>query len=318
MLISPPPREIRNWHCDSRLWANFKPRADDIIIGTSVKCGTTWMQQIVCLLVFQSAEPQPITGMSPWFDARFLPVSEERKLAALEQQTHRRFIKTHLPWDALPIYDTVKYIHVARDGRDACMSWHHHRMIQNLQVVEKLDAAGVGDPLVARPMPRAKADAREFFLDWMHDAPFPDWRDSWPAAHYFDIERSYWAARREPNLLMVHFNDLKRDLDGEMRRVSEFLGIAVDESVWPNLVHAATFGAMKSHSAELGRTYEFAFAGGLGGFLHEGTNARWRGVLTLQDISDYESRVKRETSPALARWLEGGRTKSGDPRTSEN
>ena len=35
--------------------------------------------------------------------------------ATIEAQTHRRFLKSHLPFDGLPIYDEVRYIHVARD-----------------------------------------------------------------------------------------------------------------------------------------------------------------------------------------------------------
>src|SRR3546814_8216461 len=44
----------------------------------------------------------------------------------LESQQHRRSLKSHLPLDGLPIFDEVKYIHIARDGRDVCMSYHNH------------------------------------------------------------------------------------------------------------------------------------------------------------------------------------------------
>jgi aryl sulfotransferase len=75
--------------------------------------GTTWMQQIVNLLIFQSPEPRPLGELSPWLDNRIhLPI--EVVLPKIEAQTHRRFLKSHLPLDALPIYDEVKYIHVAR------------------------------------------------------------------------------------------------------------------------------------------------------------------------------------------------------------
>ena len=82
------------------------------------------MQRIVGMLVFQSADPQPVMDVSIWPDARFRPI--EDVYAALEAQTHRRFLKAHQPFDALPIHDAVRYIHVARDGRDAALSYHHH------------------------------------------------------------------------------------------------------------------------------------------------------------------------------------------------
>ena len=40
---------------------------------------------------------------------------------------------------------------------------------------------------------------------------------------------------RRPNLLMVHYADMKADLEGEMRRVAGFLEIEVPERLWPGL-----------------------------------------------------------------------------------
>lgn len=60
MLARPATREYRTWILDSRRWQRYRPRADDIIIATYPKCGTTWMQRIVGLLVFQTPEAKPI------------------------------------------------------------------------------------------------------------------------------------------------------------------------------------------------------------------------------------------------------------------
>src|SRR5215467_14216172 len=124
-LIRAPARIVHSRVYDSRVWERWRPRSDDIIIATYAKCGTTWMQRIVCMLVFQSAEAKPLHEVSPWFEMRPGPPLEKR-FADAEAQTHRRFLKTHLPHDALPIHDGVKFIHVARDGRDAALSFHNH------------------------------------------------------------------------------------------------------------------------------------------------------------------------------------------------
>src|SRR5690349_18156834 len=116
--------EIRSWTTDSRRWAHYVPRDGDIVISTPPKCGTTWTQQIVSLLIFQTPEARPIQSLSPWIDYRVGPI--EPVLDHIAKQTHRRFLKAHLPSTALPLYDQVRYIHTARDGRDAFMSWHNH------------------------------------------------------------------------------------------------------------------------------------------------------------------------------------------------
>jgi aryl sulfotransferase len=45
-----------------------------------------------------------------------------------------------------------------------------------------------------------------------------------------------WTRRAEPNVLLVHYDDLAADLDAEMRRIAAYLELPVDELSWPNLV----------------------------------------------------------------------------------
>ena len=142
-----------------------------------------------------------------------------RDLAA---QTYRRFVKTHLPIDGLPLYDEVQYIHVAREGRDAAMSLHNHFMIISRSHYERMDRLGLEDPAVGRPHPRPSGDPAEFFRYWLTNGAVEGQSDGSPMLSFFDLEAGYWAERRQPNLLLVHYNDLKHDLDGEMRRIPSF------------------------------------------------------------------------------------------------
>ncbi|HEY2070842.1 MAG TPA: sulfotransferase domain-containing protein [Rhizomicrobium sp.] len=316
MLISTPSREYRSWTTDSRRWAHYSPREGDIVIATPPKCGTTWMQQIVSLLVFQSPEPKPIQILSPWIDMRAPPIADV--MALIEAQTHRRFLKSHLSFDAIPIHDDVRYIHVARDGRDAFMSWHNHASHYSAQSLAVMNYLGEQDETIRRPLPRPAENPHDYFQTWMTEGPEARLADDFPAAAYFDIERSYWAERVRPNLLLVHYNDLKIDLDCEMRRVAEFLGIDVPAAAWQALVEAADFDSMKKNGATLLPRAALSWDKGHERFLNRGTNARWRKALTAEDGALYEARAARELSHGLARWLERGRLVAGDPRETED
>ena len=126
-------RELHNHHFDSTIWNDFKFRDDDIVIATYAKSGTTWMQQIVGQLLFNGAEDLAVAEMSPWLDLRVPP--KEVKLPAVEAQTHRRFLKTHLPVDALVFSPRAKYIYIGRDGRDVVWSMYNHHANANERLV---------------------------------------------------------------------------------------------------------------------------------------------------------------------------------------
>lgn len=313
MLIRPALREYRTWSLDSRRWNNYEPRPDDIVIATAPKCGTTWTQQIVGSLVFQDDEPRPIPTVSPWIDARFRGFSEE-VLANLQRQKHRRFIKTHLPVAGLPLFDEVRYIHVARDGRDALMSMHNHFTGYSPAQYDDFDRIGLEDPTIGRPYPRFPADPAEFFRIWISTPAVAGDTEGTPSPSFFDLEAGYWAERSRPNVLLVHYSDLKADLDGEMRRIAAFLDIGFDQAVWPSLVAAAGFEVMQAAGDELMPQAKRLFVEGSQRFFNKGTNGRWRSVLTDADLALYDAKVHQKLSPNLAAWLEGGRQAVGDPR----
>lgn len=100
-------RVYQNHHIDSTRWETFKPRADDIVVATSIKAGTTWTQAIVAHLLFPDQNfPAPVWKLDPWIDFRGVPL--EMIMDGLEHQTHRRCVKTYLPIDALPFFPQLK------------------------------------------------------------------------------------------------------------------------------------------------------------------------------------------------------------------
>ena len=316
----PPVREYRTWSLDSRYWDGYAPRSDDIIIATAPKCGTTWMQQIVSSMVFRDARVRALPTVSPWVEARFR-FTAETACKAIEDLPHRRFLKTHLPLDGLPFYDQVKYIHVARDGRDAALSMHNHFTGFSEEQLARFDEIGLDDPVIGRPYERPSADPAAYFRAWL--ATKPKRRnpkrssvEGPPSPHFFDLEASYWAERRRPNVLLVHYADLSADLEAEMRRIAAFLAIEIDESIWPSLVHAAGFETMKSSGDELMPQTKLMFAEGSKRFFNKGKNSRWRGVLSESDLALYADAVRETCKPGLAAWLDHGRRKTTDPRNA--
>ncbi len=309
ILLHAPKREVRSRIFDSARWAGYLPRPDDIIISTYPKCGTTWTQRIVSMLLAGSAAPTPI--VSPWPDMRlFGPVEEALGLA--ESLTTRRFLKSHLPYDSLPVYEGVKFIHTARDGRDSAMSFHNHMIGFNPPMVANMDAVSLADPKFGDAAPAIEADPAAFFRTWLADGgALGD-----PGASYWEVERSYWAARCEANMLLVHYADLKAEPAAEIARIAAYLGIELPGQTMAEIVAAADFAAMRAEGDVLMPFAARSWDRGADRFLYKGVNGRWKDVLTPADLDAYAARVNVEFTPALAAWLEGGRLKAGDPATA--
>ena len=111
---------------------------------------------------------------------------------------------------------------------------------------------------------------------------------------------------------MVHYADLLADLEAQMRRVAAFTQLEVAEDAWPELVAAARFDAMKQDAIRNEEYIGLIFEGGAGRFFHKGTNGRWRGVLTEEDLALYE-RSAAQLDPALRSWLEADAAPRPDP-----
>lgn len=279
---------------DSRCWNEFPFRDDDIVIGTYLKCGTTWTQQIVGQILFNGPADLNVQELSPWIDQRVPGRTATHKWA--ESQTHRRFLKTHLPVDALVFSPNAKYIHVDRDGRDMMWSLHNHHLKAN-----DLYYAWVNDSprRVGPTFDPPPKDPREYFLTWLEKDGFPLWS-------FWNLVRSWWNVRHLPNVHHVHYSNLKADLSGEMQRIADFLEVDVDPANWAATVEHCTFDWMKKNSEASAPAYGVVFEGGANTFINKGTNNRWKDALTPADISAYEACALEELGPECAAWLATG------------
>ncbi len=313
-LVNAPTRNYRTMIMNGARWDGFRPRAGDVIVATYPKCGTTWTQRIVSLLIHQSPAPRDIMGEAPWLDATlFGPI--EPVLANLEAQTQRRSVKTHLPLTAFPVYEGAKVIHTVRDGRDACTSMHNHQLgMLREKMLPSILAEAPPELLSRGPPPPTPQDPHDWFLGWMDGAERYDPADPFGDMPFCEFELTYWARRKEPWLLFVHYNDLKADLAGEMRRIARFLEIETPPALMDQLVEAATFESMRRDGAALLPKVEENFDRGHERFLNKGTNGRWKDFLTPADLARYDALIAARLPPEMARWVEHGRRVAGDPR----
>jgi len=203
---------------------HYQPEAADIFIATQMKCGTTWMQQIVFEILHGGEGDLSDTGyrhmyaLSPWIETS--PTSSvPMERAPLVGLRRNRIIKTHMPAQLIRHSDAAKYIYVTRHPASCFASC--------VDFIYK----GMG------PLTPTRAD----MLTWFCSDDM--WWTAWP-----DHVESWWQrSQQHPNVLFVHYEDLKRDLAGGIRRVAAFLGFPLTNAQVAKIADKASFVYMSEH-----------------------------------------------------------------------
>jgi hypothetical protein len=298
-----PQKRYRNAFIDSSRWDDIALREGDIILTTPPKTGTTWIQMICALLIFQSPElPRPLGDISIWPD--FLVHSREEVRTELAGQRHRRIIKTHTPLDGLPYDERVTYLTIGREPRDVGVSSDNHMSNMDMKKVFEAFAASMaadGAELPAFPGPPAPPpeSIHDRFRMWVDD---PGYMSGLPA--FLQHLDTLWQVRDRPNVVLMHYQQLQDDLAGSMRSLAAKLAIEVPESTWPELVEAATFGSMKRREDEVIPNRDLWVDKSR--FLHKGTSGQWRTVLDDEDVAYYRKQVVQLAEPDLLEWVQQG------------
>ena len=208
-----------------RAAAAYPVSAQDVFVATQMKCGTTWMQQVVYEILHKGAGNLGDSGhvhlnaVSPWIES-FDGVPMEKAL--LLGSSRKKLIKTHLPTKLCPYSEQARYLYVTR-----------HPVSCFASIVDYFD-------LMAGPL----APPEPELLDWFCSDRL--WWLSWP-----DHVAGWWEwAQRRHNVLFVHFEEMKKDLAGVVRRAARFLGEELSEEQARAVVRKSGFEYMKEHEEQ--------------------------------------------------------------------
>ncbi|XP_075554122.1 sulfotransferase ssu-1-like [Dermacentor variabilis] len=205
---------------------SYKPIDEDVFIVGYPKCGTTWLQFIVYSIYTGGAGGLP-SATECRKTMAFLEISGAEGAMSIQRPG---IIKTHLPFHLQPYSPKAKYIYVARNPYDCCVSFYHHTK--------------------SRPRYGFQDGTFNQFVDMFirGEVDFGD---------YFDHLLSWYEHRGDPNVLFLTYEDLKKDTYGWISRIADFLGkeeygnkVREQPSVLDNAVELTSFQNMKSINEE--------------------------------------------------------------------
>jgi len=264
-----------------------------VVVSTRSKHGTTWVQWICTMLVRGTSEiPGRLVDESPWLDWLAVPLDEV--LENLERQTYRRVIKTHTPLDGLPVDERVTYVVAARHPLDAAVSLYH----QGNNIDRARLAAGTGNP--SPTVGAVRPPLREWLSAWIAAPSSADQGlDSLEGvAHHLG---DAWARRGADNVVLVHFDDLLRDLPGQIARLGEALGVTSEQDAVGGFARAAEFGAMRRRSDHLAPD-PIGVLRDRAHFFREGRSGAGVEFVDAVDLDAYHQRMQDLLEPDLLQW----------------
>ena len=276
------PRRYRSSEEDSDRWRRFPFRDGDVVVSARSKSGTTWVQQICLSLVHGSpALPAPLGQLSPWVD--WLTEPEEVLFSRLGAQPGRRVVKTHTPLDGVVIDPRATYVVVVRDPLDMAVSLYHQGDNLDRQRIAELTGRTASAPSPRPPL-------SDWLVRWTTDEADPMLSmDSLAGVVHHAADA--WTRADDERVLVVRYEGLVADLEGQMRWLADRLGIMLDPQVWPSLVAGATFASMRAAAAERAPGHRGVLKDPAA-FFRRGTPGAGREVLAAEDVAAYERMVR--------------------------
>ncbi|MDG4647859.1 sulfotransferase domain-containing protein [Roseibacterium sp. SDUM158017] len=283
-------RDYRGVVTDTDVWSWFTLRPDDVFVVTPPKCGTTWMLNIVMMLIHGRAVPDAGGSQhAPWLDAAFRDRRETT--AFLDGLDRRRCIKTHTPMDGISYAAEPTYIVVYRHPVDVHFSLRTH-------------AGNMKHDWLDFMFPEDEHAGFRRFLD---APPTDGGTDDLTVASMVHHYREARAREARGNVHFFHYADLSRDLPAQIARLAGLLGIDLPDALRDEIAGATTFATMrKAVETSERRFQEDGPFHDLADFYNSGSSGKWEGRLTAAEMDDYAARIGGMLPPDDVAWLNWG------------
>ncbi|KAK4884744.1 hypothetical protein RN001_001015 [Aquatica leii] len=269
---------------------NFEIRNDDIIVASYPKAGTTWTQEVVWMIAnnvdFHGAQ-EPLDKRFPHLELCTLfnfkklenitgsvrPPYVSNSIKYTETLSSPRFIKTHLPFSLLPEQiqngtKTPKIVYVIRNPKDVCVSYYHHgKLIQGWRT----NLENFAEVFLA--------DKAMYGSYWKHVIEF-------------------WNKRFCSNVLLICYEDMKKDLLSVIRKITAFLGKTLSEDKIPPLLQHLSFESMKTNQAvnqedKIQNRIKHNLAKKAGSFIRSGNVKKYKEEMSDLLIKKFDSWIQR-------------------------
>ncbi|KAM4018869.1 sulfotransferase 1 family member D1-like [Anomaloglossus baeobatrachus] len=250
---------------------SFQARDGDVLLDTYPKSGTTWMQEIIDLIMHNGDE-QICRRAAIYERIPFIELLHLMKpgLDEVNVMPSPRILKSHLPVNLVPPSfwkHNCKVIYVARNPRDTATSYYHFDKI-----------------LQFHPHPNSWENYLERFMKG--DVGWGSW---------YDHVRGFWEQKEKLNVLYIFFEDIKKTPLQQIQKVARFLGKDLPDETLARIVQLSSFEHMKDNPmANYSGFPEEILDQSQAGFMRKGKVGDWKTLFTVQQNELFEEEYRRK------------------------
>uniref|UniRef100_A0A2I2YIA3 Sulfotransferase n=1 Tax=Gorilla gorilla gorilla TaxID=9595 RepID=A0A2I2YIA3_GORGO len=273
------PATVDNW---SQI-QSFEAKPDDLLICTYPKAGTTWIQEIVDMIEqngdVEKCQRAIIQHRHPFIEWARPPQSSETGIHHVAQ-AGLKLLSSSNPsastsqsakiTDLLPPSfweNNCKFLYVARNAKDCMVSYYHFQRMNHM----------LPDP----------GTWEEYFETFINGKVV--W-GSW-----FDHVKGWWEMKDRHQILFLFYEDIKRDPKHEIRKVMQFMGKNVDETVLDKIVQETSFEKMKENPMTNRSTVSKSIMDqSISSFMRKGTVGDWKNHFTVAQNERFDEIYRRK------------------------
>ncbi|CAN7938712.1 unnamed protein product, partial [Ixodes hexagonus] len=266
----------------------YKPRSGDVFVVSYSKCGTTWTQYIVHAIVDEGRPPKSYVEF-----ALRSPFLELMGAESALKMPGPGAIKTHFPFHLQPYSTKAKYIYVTRNPYDCCVSYYHHVK---------------GSPVYQY----GEVEFEDFFSAFLSGKV--------SGGDYFHHLLSWYERRKDPNVLLLIYEDLISDTAAQVLKIATFLNEEYgrklrgnDGALLQKIVEMTSFENMRNKALTSMEVYRRVDSNGhvkpvKGNFFRKGTIGDWKNHFTAEQTERMKRRIaeKSRGSDVMQLWRDFG------------